>query len=85
MANPEIKKDNGTNKGEGTQEEEQNQNTEMVAVKQKSGIGTALKIGGGLLITAALTGLGWMLRGIFEGRDEDDETENTESTEPTEN
>jgi len=84
MANLDNEKNKGTNVGEETPKEEPNQTTEVVAVKQNGGIGTALKIGGGLLFGAAFTGLGWLLRGIFGGRDEDDEADQTKSDEPTE-
>jgi len=83
MANPEIKENKGTNVEE-TPKEEANQAVEMVVAKQKGGLGTALKIGGGLLLVAAGTGLGWLLKGLFGGRDEDDEAEKAESVGPTE-
>ena len=84
MANLDNEKNKGTNVGEETPKEEENQTTEVVAVKQNGGFGTALKIGGGLLLVAAGTGLGWILKGLFGGRDEDDEVEQAESAGPTE-
>lgn len=84
MANLDNEKNKGANVGEETPKEEANQTTEVVAVKQNGGFGTALKIGGGLLFGAAFTGLGWLLRGIFGGRDEDDEVTKAESVGPTE-
>lgn len=84
MANLDNKENKGTNVGEETQKEEANQTTEVVAVKQNGGFGTALKIGGGLLLVAAGTGLGWLLKGLFGGRDEDDEVAQAENVGPTE-
>lgn len=84
MANLDNEKNKGTNVEEETPKEEANQTTEVVAVKQNGGFGTALKIGGGLLLVAAGTGLGWILKGLFGGRDEDDEVEQAESAGPTE-
>lgn len=63
---------------EGTQEEPKKEVTEM---KQKTGFGTALKIGAGLAVGAVFTGLGWFLKGIFSGKDSDDEPVKTETTE----
>lgn len=84
MANLDNEKNKGANVGEETPKEEANQTTEVVAVKQNGGFGTALKIGGGLLLVAAGTGLGWLLKGIFGGRDEDDEADQAKSDGPTE-
>ena len=73
MANQDI--NNGANNPEVTPEQTQGEQATMAAVPQKTGFGTALKIGAGLLFGAAFTGLGWILRGVLGGRDdEDDET-----------
>lgn len=61
---------------EGTQEELK---TEVTEVK-KGGFGTAIKVGGMLLIGAAFTGLGWILKGILGGKDNEDEGETAETT-----
>ena len=83
MENPEIKENNGTN-GEETPKEEPKQTTEVTVVKQKGGLMTALKIGGGLVLLAAGTGLGWLLKGLFGKSDDDDEEDQAESVGPTE-
>ena len=82
MANKDENK--GANVGEQTPENGgQDQNVEVVTVKQKGGLGTAVKVGCGLLLVAAGTGLGWLLKGIFGGRDED-EAVCAENESPTE-
>ena len=43
----------------------------MTEQKKKMGFGTAIKVGAVLLGGAALTGLGWLLRGLIGGRDDD--------------
>ena len=62
------------NKGTVVEETEKTpeQEPNVVVVTKKTGIGTALKIGGGLLVAATLTGLGWILRGLIGGKTEDD-------------
>ena len=70
-----------------TPEQTEGTTTMVVTEKKSSGLGTALKIGAGLLVGAAFTGLGWILRGVFGGGhdDEDDEEESTnEETESEE-
>lgn len=76
---------NGTNNG-GTKEGTQNpeNTTEVTIVKQKGGLGTAIKVGGGLLLTAVGVGLGWFLKGIFGGKDDDDEPAAAEAESPAE-
>ena len=76
---------NGVNDG-GAQEGGQNQTetTEVTVVKQKNWLGTAIKIGGGLLLTAAGIGLGWLLKGIFGGKDDDGESAAAEAESPAE-
>jgi hypothetical protein len=76
---------NGTN-GEGTPEGNQNPaaTTEVTEMKQKGGIGTTIKVVAGLALVAAGTGLGWFLKGIFGGRDDDSESEAAEAEHPEE-
>lgn len=74
MANKENEVKNGAQVEE-TNAEETTEQTTTVVVKQKTGVGTAVKIAVGLTVGAALTGLGWVLRGIFGGGQDDDSTE----------
>ena len=84
MANQDGKV-NGANKTEGTPEQNKTeQTTEVTVVKKNDGIGTALKVGGGLLLAAAFTGLGWLLRGFFGGSDEDEDDSAAEAEHPEE-
>lgn len=72
MANQDKENKNGTNAGEGTPETGATEQTTVVTVPQKTGVGTAVKIVVGLTGAAVFTGLGWLLRGIFGGGRDDD-------------
>lgn len=73
------------NKGTAMEEpKENNEQKEVTVTTPKTGIGTALKIGGALLFGAAMTGLGWLLRGVFGGGTEENETEAAEAEHPEE-
>lgn len=78
MAKQELEKEGTPVVEETTKEPEK---TEVVVVKGKNGIGTALKIGGGLLFAAAFTGLGWILKGILGGGSDDEEDGGSAETE----
>lgn len=84
MANNEKDVKTGAQQAEGTQQEGTNEQPTAIVVQQKTGIGTAVKIVGGLVITAAFTGLGWFLRGIFGGGHDEDETDRASEEAPTE-
>lgn len=78
----ELKGTNGAEPKEGTQNPETP--TEVANVKQKKGLGTAIKVGAGLLLTATGVGLGWILKGIFGGKDDEDEPAPDEAETPAE-
>lgn len=52
----------------------------VVTVQPKKGVGTTIKIVGGLAVAAVFTGLGYFLRGILGAREDDDPATESEQT-----
>ena len=82
MANKEKEVNNGAQVGETGAEGTASQ--DLTVTQQKSGVGTAVKIAIGVVLTAAGTALGWFLRGLTGGGDGEDDCPDASAEAPTE-